>query len=96
MGVVRSRFTAPLNQAFADRAVATFGMVAALLVRRKQFLLKELDDPFPAGSGASGFVTVRSAYLLPDRQTDDKLAVNQYRTASCSISRTGNTTTSLE
>ncbi|ORY34932.1 inositol hexakisphosphate-domain-containing protein [Naematelia encephala] len=46
----------------------TFGMVAALLVRRKQFLLRGLDDPFPTATGASGFVTPatgpQAAYFL--------------------------------
>lgn len=39
-------------------ALATFGMVAAMLFRRKQFLQRGLDDPFPAGQGGSGFATV--------------------------------------
>jgi hypothetical protein len=38
--------------------VATFGMCAALLMRRKQVLLAGLDDPFPSGAGASGIATV--------------------------------------
>ncbi|RXK36343.1 hypothetical protein M231_06380 [Tremella mesenterica] len=36
----------------------TFGMCAALIIRRKQFLLRSLDDPFPVATGASGFTTV--------------------------------------
>ncbi|KAK4685163.1 hypothetical protein P7C73_g4998, partial [Tremellales sp. Uapishka_1] len=35
----------------------TFAMVAALLVRRKQYLLRGLDDPFPSAPGASGIAT---------------------------------------
>jgi hypothetical protein len=38
---------------------ATFAMVAALLVRRKQYLLNGLEDPFPSNQGASGLATVR-------------------------------------
>jgi hypothetical protein len=33
-------------------------MVAALLVRRKQYLLNGLEDPFPLSQGASGIATV--------------------------------------
>ncbi|KAL7424934.1 hypothetical protein Q5752_000621 [Cryptotrichosporon argae] len=38
----------------------TFAMVAALLVRRKQYLNRGLDDPFPLGAGMSGFATPAS------------------------------------
>lgn len=42
-------------------------MVAALLVRRKQYLLNGLEDPFPLSQGASGIATVRSAVLRTTR-----------------------------
>ena len=35
----------------------TFAMIAALLVRRKQIILRGLDDPFPTTNGASGIAT---------------------------------------
>ena len=35
----------------------TFAMIAALLVRRKQFILRGLDDPFPTSGSGSGFST---------------------------------------
>jgi hypothetical protein len=48
-------------QVLLDRSsdlAATFGMCAALLMRRKQVLSVGLDDPFPSGAGASGLATV--------------------------------------
>jgi hypothetical protein len=38
--------------------LATLGMIAALLLRRKQFLQQGLEDPFPLTASGSGFQTV--------------------------------------
>ncbi|ORX37949.1 inositol hexakisphosphate-domain-containing protein [Kockovaella imperatae] len=35
----------------------TFAMIAALLVRRRQMILRGLDDPFPSATGGSGVST---------------------------------------
>jgi len=62
MGVVRSeQSVSPLRTRLTP---ATFGMIAALLLRRKQFLQKGLDDPFSVAIGGSGFQTVSTIAVL--------------------------------
>jgi hypothetical protein len=37
-------------------------MIAALLLRRKQYLQRGMEDPFPLAAGGSGFQTVRDVF----------------------------------
>ncbi|KAK1923782.1 inositol hexakisphosphate-domain-containing protein [Papiliotrema laurentii] len=46
----------------------TFGMIAAMLVRRQQFLQRGLDDPFPTAAGGSGLQTPAAAAGNPAAQ----------------------------
>ena len=57
MGVVRSEVYLE-RKASANEKQATFGMCAALLVRRKQFVRIGLEDPFSAANDSSGLATV--------------------------------------
>ena len=68
-------------------------MVAALLIRRKQFLMREFDEPFPAAHGASGIATASQEDCLAASLTD---VAGGRRRSSSTVPRAGDLATSAE